>query len=305
MTMALEIQTANQNEKTTRKKLSVRWDKISEQDKSQYHNRLLELSHLSSYPSLSCGGLESTCHCDSQECQLSLQQEYDAITDAIKIAHSVLPCSNNSKHEKNWWCEELSVLKNQSIEIQRLWISAGRPNNGTIHHERLRVRAAYKRAIRRAQTAPKQDSWNQLHCALESCDSQKFWHSWKSLYRKEKGGFSPIVNGCTSPNAIADSFKQAFQKNSKPNNPSKVEELNQGFASKYKDFSASHRISCDCNNYKISVTNVIEAICGMKTGKCADDDGITAEHLQNAPLPLLHRLIHLFNDMLSHSFVPQ
>ena len=42
----------------------------------------------------------------------------------------------------------------------------------------------------------------------------------------------------------------------------------------------------------------------MKSGKCADADSISAEHLHNAPLNFLQRLACLFNSMLKHSFVP-
>ena len=44
--------------------------------------------------------------------------------------------------------------------------------------------------------------------------------------------------------------------------------------------------------------------CSMKCGKSADDDGIQAEHILNAPLVLLTRLSSLFDRMLTHSFVP-
>ena len=43
----------------------------------------------------------------------------------------------------------------------------------------------------------------------------------------------------------------------------------------------------------------------MKAGKCADDDGLTAEHFQNAPLTLVIRLASLLNVMLRHAFVPK
>ena len=43
----------------------------------------------------------------------------------------------------------------------------------------------------------------------------------------------------------------------------------------------------------------------MKKGKSCDEDGISAEHLHNAPLIVLKRLTNLFNQMLKHSFVPE
>ena len=43
----------------------------------------------------------------------------------------------------------------------------------------------------------------------------------------------------------------------------------------------------------------------MKSNKSADDDNISAEHLQNALLSVLTRVASLFNTMLNHSFVPK
>ena len=103
---------------------------------------------------------------------------------------------------------------------------------------------------------------------------------------------------------IANSFKNAFQRNSQPNNQSKVDELDSQFKTRYQEYSSLHAISCDCSKYQITVHNLLDALYGMKPGKCADDDGLSAEHLHNAPISLLHRITTLFNNMLSHGFVP-
>ena len=42
----------------------------------------------------------------------------------------------------------------------------------------------------------------------------------------------------------------------------------------------------------------------MQKGKCADEDGISAEHLLYAPHNMLMRLTALFNQMLRHAYVP-
>ena len=140
---------------------------------------------------------------------------------------------------------------------------------------------------------------------MEGCDTDKFWHSWKSLYNKNSNGFSPLVDGCTSEPAIANSFKKAFMKNCKPNNTAKVDEINERFKSRYDDFCNNHASSCNCGDYKVSLNLVIDVICGMNAGKCADENGLTAEHFHNAPLSLLIRLTSLFNMMLFRAFVPK
>ena len=156
------------------------------------------------------------------------------------------------------------------IEIHKVWINQGRPGSGPIHLEKNQTRASYKAAIRAAQRMPKQKAWDKIHEAMEHSDTTEFWNSWKSLYSKNKNHFAPVVNGCSSKQSIAEEFKNSFLENSKPNNPSKVEEMNQKFHVQYREFCDNHASSCDCANYHVSVENVIDAICRMKKGKCAD-----------------------------------
>ena len=73
---------------------------------------------------------------------------------------------------------------------------------------------------------------------------------------------------------------------------------------KYDEFSEMHKQNCDCNDFKFSLNTTIDAIFSMKQGKCPDDNGINAEHFQNAPLILLIRLTTLFNLMKAHAYVP-
>ena len=54
----------------------------------------------------------------------------------------------------------------------------------------------------------------------------------------------------------------------------------------------------------VTTIDVIDALLVMKSGKSADSDLISAEHLHHAPLNFLTRLTSLFNLMLKHSFVP-
>ena len=48
----------------------------------------------------------------------------------------------------------------------------------------------------------------------------------------------------------------------------------------------------------------MDGILNMKCNKSADDDEISAEHLNYAPLSVFIRLASLFNMMLNHAFVP-
>lgn len=172
------------------------------------------------------------------------------------------------------------------------------------YQERLRVRASYKNAICVAKKAPKQAIWNRLYTNMETHDTNSFWRHWRSIYGKNKSQFSPVVDGHSTKEGISDVFREAFQKNSRPNNMDKVEELNNRFNRSYAVFSAKHDDNCDCSEHLVTLDMMIDAICGMTQGKSPDDDGLHAEHFQNAPLILLIKLTSLFNYMLAHAFVP-
>ena len=206
---------------------------------------------------------------------------------------------------KDWWSTELTEMKNQSLQIQALWVAEGRPRSGPTQNERLRVQLAYKRLIRDAQKAPKQDSWNKLHQAMECDDTNQFWKSWRHLYNGNSNHFAPVVDGCSDKKSIAEVFRSSFESNCTPNDANKVENLNTQFSESYSSFTAAHHETCNCSRYGVDVQTTIDAICCLKGGKCGDNEDIHAEHFQHAPLNFLVRLTQLFNAMLAHSHVPK
>ena len=278
------------------------WNKISEDEKLRYSLRLQDaVRSRPSGPTLHC---QKTCRCVDQVCRESIQGEYDFLVDCIKSADSLLPRQNPGV-EKPWWTDALTDVRNKSIDVHKLWIDQGRPRQGPTHEERLRVRAAYKRALRAAQRAPQQAAWDQLHFALADKDTNSFWKNWKRLYNKNKSHLAPVVNGCSSEADIANCFKDSFSSNSTPNNKDNVEKLQQRFTAAYDSYVAQHSSDCDCKPIYVSLPQVVDALLGMKSGKSADEDNISAEHLQHAPLNFLVRLTSLFNMMLRHAFVPK
>ena len=284
------------------KPAKLRWDKITPNQLQQYANRLSSLAEASNQPlsSLRC----ESCHCSDSSCHLAIQQEYDLLLSCLEEAAAPLP-RHKPGVEKDWWTRDLTILRDQSISIHRRWVALGKPRQGAIHLERLRIRAAYKKALRDAQKAPKQKSWNRLHSSMVSNDTNSFWKSWKTLYSKNNSSFPPVVDGQSSKSAIATSFQQHFEKNARPNNRQKVEELNDKFSSKYAEYCSSHEDLCNCQRYHVSFENVIDAVMCLKAGKSSDDDGISAEHFLNAPYAIFTRLQQLLNAMLTHSFVPR
>ena len=222
----------------------------------------------------------------------------------MRLADRCLP-RRNPGAEKDWWNTSLSALKRQSIEIHQLWIEQGRPGSGPTHLERMRVRADYRRAIKAAQMAPKIETWDKIHTAMEVNDTHQFWSSWRQLYSKNKSPYAPMVDGKSTKEEIAEVFKNCFQSNSIPNNQSKVDDLKARFDAQFCDYAQSHMMACDCDKYEITIENVVDAISRMKEGKCADESGLHAEHFHHAPFSVVKKLTSLFNQMMRHSCVPR
>ena len=254
------------------------------------------------FPSFS--SLCQTCHCTDGNCRDSIQNHYDFLVSSIKDAAASLP-RHKPGVEKSWWTPELTALRQKSMEIHRLWHSEGKPQQGHINQERLSVKASYKKALRDAQRAPKQEAWNRLHATMSTNDTDNFWKSWRSLYAKNKTHLPPVVDGIAAKDGIAESFRQSFEDNARPNKPEKVKDVDMKFASEYATFSSSHGDRCHCVDYNVTIENVFDAVLHLKNGKSSDDDDISAEHFLNAPYIVFASLQYLFSAMLRHSFVPK
>ena len=240
-------------------------------------------------------------HCRSDSCHSAIQAEYNRLIYCMQNADKTLP-RHKPGVQKSWWTEELTDLRQNNIEIHRLWQSEGRPRDGATNTERLRVKAQYKRAIKKAQKSPKQSCWNRLHGAMCDKDTTKFWKSWKEIYNKNSSHLHSVVNGKTDKEEIVNSFSTHFSKVSQPNNVDRVKQLQNEFQCKYREAVSSHE--CNCNSHFITLDQVLDATFSMKKGKCADDEKVSAEHFFNAPLILFDMLQCLFNSMLRHAFVP-
>ena len=291
-----------QNRGITERVERLRWNDLSPAVVDGYTARLGHL--ISLLPESVADKCHHSCVCSNASCHQSIQEEYDCLLHCLQQADSLLP-RKKSGVGKDWWTEGLTELKKKSIEIHNVWKGAGQPRQGPIHSERLRVRAAYKSALKAAQRAPKQASWDSLHSALSEKDTTSFWKTWRHLYNKNKSDLPPVVDGISSSSGIANLFKNNFMKNSTPNNAEKVEKLDERFNEEYSQYLERHKYSCDCSNTKITTIHIIDALLCMKGGKSADADNISVEHLHNAPLNFLTRLASLLDAMLSHSFVPR
>ena len=96
----------------------LKWDKLTLEQKTAYTDRL-QSAMATSAPPMQLSFCQKRCRCNSDQCHLALQQEYDMLTNAIKKADLLLPRYKPGV-EKDWWTEQLTSLKNKSIDIHSL-----------------------------------------------------------------------------------------------------------------------------------------------------------------------------------------
>jgi hypothetical protein len=83
------------------------------------------------------------------------------------------------KNFKFWWNEELELLKEASIESNRIWKAAGKPRNGPLFEKRQSCRLKYRKRIREDQNKATTVYSNELHDALLCKDGSIFWKVWR------------------------------------------------------------------------------------------------------------------------------
>ena len=96
------------------------------------------------------------------------------------------------------------------------------------------------------------------------------------MYNKNKSDLHTVVNGVTSKEEIVNSFKSHFVNVSKPNNQTRVDQINQNFGEQFREATESHS-NCSCASYSLKLENVIDGAFRLKKGKCADDSLINAK----------------------------
>jgi exonuclease III len=199
---------------------------------------------------------------------------------------------------KFWWNEEMELLKEASIESNRIWKAAGRPRNGPLFDKRQSCRLLYRKRIRENQRNATSVYTNELHSALLKKDGSSFWKVWRSKFDCSK---NPVeVEGCMDANVITDKFASYF---SAPVSASDT----QYAADMQADFCGLRNIYCgtplDAADM-FDVELVSKVIDKLKRGKAAGLDTLTTEHLINCHPSIICILNKLFNLMLLSGHLP-
>ena len=83
---------------------------------------------------------------------------------------------------KFWWDAELDLLKDASVESNRLWIAAGKPRQSPIFYKRQSCRLQYRKWLRDSQKFNTETYTNDFHDALVKKNGTAFWQTWRSKF---------------------------------------------------------------------------------------------------------------------------
>ena len=103
---------------------------------------------------------------------------------------------------------KLTILKQNSIDTNRVWKAAGKPRYGTIFDNRQSCRLIYCKRLREEQNSETYSYTNALHDALLTKNDVEFWKCWRSKFGTSNK--CTEVEGCVDSSIIASKFADYF-----------------------------------------------------------------------------------------------
>lgn len=230
----------------------------------------------------------------------SVDKLYNDIVNVLRLcARSFVP-ERRKNFYKFWWNEELKILKEESINSNRLWKSAGKPRRGSLFNNRQRCRMQYRKRIRECQRESTVSYSNDLNDALMQKHGTDFWKCWNSKFEVNNQKCEQ-VDGYTDSESIAAKFASHFETAYSSVSVSRAQELETEYLNLRKDYSGYPLT----NENLFDVELVSKVITDLKRGKAAGLDLLSAEHLQYCHPILPTILTKLFNLMLLCGHVPK
>ena len=290
---AVNTKVSPKGERHTQKQL--RWDKAALADYYNYTGVTLSpvLSRLDELLIKFSDSNNEVCDCSNH-----IEVAYNDVVNLLNVSAAAFVPQRCKNFFKFWWNEELKLLKEESVNSNRIWKAAGKPRNGPLYQKRQSCRLQYRRRLKEDRNSETRVYTNELHDALLKKNNNDFWKCWRSKFDQSKKCIE--VEGCVDVGVVADKFGKYFSGIYSCNNPVRAEVLKQEFLSlreNYCGLPLSDDMSFD--------TELVSQVVGnLKRGKAPGMDGLMAEHLMfsHPILPVI--LSKLFQLILLTHYVP-
>ena len=245
---------------------------------------------------LECFTAEYTNRVDTDVSRSFINSVYHEIVSVLCSAANFYVPVRKKKYYKFWWDEELNLLKEKSIESDKIWKEAGKPRSGPIFDARQKHRSCYRKCLRDRSNDSLTAYSNELHECLLRKNGPTFWKSWRSKFEKKNS--SVEVNGCVDFAVVADKFADHFSKAYTCNNINRAAELDK----EYIKMRATYHGFPITSSFDVEL--VSHTVDNLKLGKAPDLENLTAEHLKYCHPILACILTKLFNLILYTGIVP-
>ena len=231
-----------------------------------------------------------------EDIQLTIDCFYRSIVEVLHLASSTSVPKLKCDFYKFWWDEELTALKQSSIESYNLWLAAGKPRFGCEFLAMKRAKAAYKLAIKTKERGSRNEFTNCLNDVLLRKDMDSFWRSWRAKFGSNS--HAKVIDGCSDDSNIANKFATVFESTCVPNSSSRHDSLKTKIMTQFDKYIDNTTLP-SCN---VDLVNYCDR--HLKRGKAAGHDELTVEHLQYAHPISVVLLSLLFNMLILHGMVP-
>ena len=175
----------------------------------------------------------------------------------------------------------------------KLWKQNNMPRSGPVFRAMSSARARFKYALRQCRLDEQMISSDKLAYHMQCHDENRFWKE-ITIRNRSKSTLSNCIDGATGEINIANQWKDHYS--------SLLNSLSN--AADKDDVCKSFKNMCFNQRMYVSVTEVIELLRELSSGKASGMDGLTGESLKyaNHILPVL--LSICFTCMFKHCYLP-
>ena len=107
--------------------------------------------------------IEDNVNLERDVLSLAIESIYEKVVSTLNSAATSFVPKHTKSFYKFWWDEEMSSLKDDSIDSNKLWKAAGNPRQGPIFDRRQLCRLRYRKRIRDGEKLTHSSYTNDLH----------------------------------------------------------------------------------------------------------------------------------------------
>lgn len=271
------------------------WNKAKSRDIVSYKNDLSELlSHICTpNVALSCRDP----HCGNAMHTSELDKYAINIMNTINAAvDRNIPTTSSSEHKKfPGWTDHVKPFKNEADFWHSVWLSAGRPQNNSLHIIMKKTKNQYHYAIRRIKLSEKSIRNEKF---VQDCESGNVNNILKDIknMRQQKHS-SNVIDGKSGNPIVAEHFKEIY--NTLYNTHDDRDEVND----LHHNVSDSIKESDMVELNKINPSFITNIINKMKVGKNDVNYDFRSNALKHGAVSLAPHLSNLLKSFFIHGHV--